>query len=208
MYTYVLDTDVSDTCVSKDNTNSINGNDVCTSHSCMFMYIYIHHKMFVHVLVHMYQIHTWITHTYAYNLRGSVMRVETTLIRITLWCMYTERCICSPLHLKCQLIPNSNLNLLGLFSTERGKSDLKNYIIDLDLKMKKRHSKCNRLCIYMYTYASHTHAYNLRGSVMRVKTTLIRIIMSQRVRTNESGWIGTVPSPTSSARHSQQSDPY
>jgi len=169
MYTCVLDTDVSDTCVSKDNTDSNNGNDVCTSHICIFMRIYIHHKMFCTcTCTHMYHIHTRITYTYAYNLRGSVMRVETTLIRIiimmhariisyvhihvyiciiytyaynlrgpvmrvettlirvTIWCMYTECCIYSLLHLECHSIPISNLNLLGLFSTERGKSDLKN----------------------------------------------------------------------------------
>jgi len=32
----------------------------------------------------------------------------------------------SPLHLKCHFISISNLNLLGLFSTERGKRDLEN----------------------------------------------------------------------------------
>jgi len=36
----------------------------------------------------------------------------------------------SLLHLKCHLISISNLNLLGLFSTERGKRDLENEIID------------------------------------------------------------------------------
>jgi len=32
----------------------------------------------------------------------------------------------SLLHLECHLISISNLNLLGLFSTERGKRDLEN----------------------------------------------------------------------------------
>jgi len=34
------------------------------------------------------------------------------------------------LHLECHLISISNLNLIGLFSTERGKRDLENSIID------------------------------------------------------------------------------
>jgi len=32
----------------------------------------------------------------------------------------------SLLHLECHLILNSNLNVIGLFSTERGKKDLEN----------------------------------------------------------------------------------
>jgi len=51
----------------------------------------------------------------------------------------------SLLHLECRLISSSNLNLLGLFSTERGKGDLENEIIDWDFRLKKWHSKCNRL---------------------------------------------------------------
>jgi len=55
----------------------------------------------------------------------------------------------SLLHLECDLNSIFNLNLLGLFSTERGKRDLKRWIIDWDLRMKKRHSKCNRLYVDM-----------------------------------------------------------
>jgi len=49
------------------------------------------------------------------------------------------------LHLERHLISISILNLFGLFSTERVKRDLKNLIIDWDLRKQKWHSKCNRL---------------------------------------------------------------
>jgi len=49
----------------------------------------------------------------------------------------------SPLHVKCHWIPISNLNLLGLFSTELAKRDLENSMIDRDLRIKREHSKCN-----------------------------------------------------------------
>jgi len=49
------------------------------------------------------------------------------------------------LHLECHSNSISNLNLLGLFSTKRGKRDLQNEIINWDLRMKKWHFKCNRL---------------------------------------------------------------
>ena len=51
----------------------------------------------------------------------------------------------SLLHLQCHSILISNLNLLGLFSTKRGKRDLEIEIIDWELRMKKWHCKCNRL---------------------------------------------------------------
>jgi len=54
-------------------------------------------------------------------------------------------CIYSLLHLESYLTSISSLNLLGLFSTERCKRDLENPIIDWDWRMKKRHSKFNRL---------------------------------------------------------------
>jgi len=38
--------------------------------------------------------------------------------------------------LECHLISLSNPNLLGLFSTERGKRDLETEIIDGDLRLK------------------------------------------------------------------------
>jgi len=40
-----------------------------------------------------------------------------------------------------------DLNLIGLFSTERGKRDLEDLIDDWDLRMKKGHSKCNNMRI-------------------------------------------------------------
>ena len=54
----------------------------------------------------------------------------------------------SLLHLECHVISISNLNLLGLFSTERGKRDLENKIIHWDSRFKKWHSKCSRLYHY------------------------------------------------------------
>ena len=48
------------------------------------------------------------------------------------------------LHLECHLISISYLNLVGLFWTERGERDLENYIINLDLRLKKWQFKCNR----------------------------------------------------------------
>ena len=53
-------------------------------------------------------------------------------------------CISQPIAFGVSFVSLSNLNLIGLFSTERSKRDLENKIIDGDLSM-KRHSKCNRL---------------------------------------------------------------
>ena len=53
----------------------------------------------------------------------------------------------SLLHFECHLITISNLNFRGLFSTERVKRDQENQIIDWDLRLKKCHFKCNRLCL-------------------------------------------------------------
>ena len=50
-----------------------------------------------------------------------------------------------PIALECHPILISNLNLIVFFLTERGKRDLENKIVDRDMKLKKRHSKCNRL---------------------------------------------------------------
>jgi len=60
--------------------------------------------------------------------------------------------IYSLLHLECHVISISNLNLLGLFSTERGKRDPENETIDWDLRMKKWHCKYDRLYSYIYAY--------------------------------------------------------
>jgi len=49
------------------------------------------------------------------------------------------------LHLECHSIPFSNLNLIGLFSTERGKRDVENQKIDWFLRLEKWHSKFNTL---------------------------------------------------------------
>jgi len=53
----------------------------------------------------------------------------------------------SLLHVECHSISISNLNLPGLFSTERSKRDLEDQIFDWDLTMKKWHSECNRLYV-------------------------------------------------------------
>jgi len=67
----------------------------------------------------------------------------------------------SLLHLECHLMSISNRNLFGLFSTECGKRDLENQVIDWDVRMKKQHSKCNRLYIWphvpwLYNSVLHT----------------------------------------------------
>ena len=44
--------------------------------------------------------------------------------------LYMKTNMYSLLHLECHLILFSNLNLFGLFATERGKRDVENYIIN------------------------------------------------------------------------------
>ena len=51
-------------------------------------------------------------------------RRESESTRMTLVCRDTLTRRYSLLHLECHFISISNLNLLGLFSTERGKRDL------------------------------------------------------------------------------------
>jgi len=73
----------------------------------------------------------------------------------------------SLLCLECHSISISNLNLVGLFSTECGKRDLDNQIIDWALRTKKWHSKWNRLnliwfcsgCWYIYDLTPATHQH-------------------------------------------------
>ena len=55
-----------------------------------------------------------------------IFRRESGSTRITLSCRDTFTRRYSLLHLECHLISISNLNLLGFFSTERGKRDLEN----------------------------------------------------------------------------------
>jgi len=60
--------------------------------------------------------------------------------------MYMCMCICCTLmYFECHSVPISSLNLAGLCSTKLGKRDLENEINDWDLRMKKWHSKHNRL---------------------------------------------------------------
>jgi len=51
----------------------------------------------------------------------------------------------SLLHVECHAIKSSNLNLIGLVPTERGKRDVMNWIIDWDLRVEKWLSTCNGL---------------------------------------------------------------
>jgi len=53
--------------------------------------------------------------------------------------------MCNQLQMQWHSISFSNLNLRGLFSTEHGKRDLENSILDWDLTLEKWHSDCNRL---------------------------------------------------------------
>jgi len=57
-------------------------------------------------------------------------------------CGYTNVSMYKLLHLECHSISISNLNLCGLFSTERGKRELEH---DWDLRIKKWHWKSNWL---------------------------------------------------------------
>ena len=75
----------------------------------------------------------------------------------------------SLLHLECHSISISNLNLLGLVRTERGKRDPENQIIDCDFRMKKRHSKCNRL---------YNRLIQMRTSVVPKTQSLIQMYSS------------------------------
>jgi len=61
------------------------------------------------------------------------------------------------LHLECHSILFSNLNLIGLFSTERGKRDVENYIINWFLRRNPNAIGCNvTLCLFDCNYISHT----------------------------------------------------
>jgi len=83
------------------------------------------------------------THTHR-HFECSILRLNDTSNTIG----YTQGLLkieYSLLHLECYSISISNLNLISLFSTERGKRDVANYIIDWALRFEKRHSKCNRL---------------------------------------------------------------
>ena len=51
------------------------------------------------------------------------------------------------LHLECLSIPFSNLNLICLLSTERGKKDVENSVINWGLRLEIGHSTCNRHAI-------------------------------------------------------------
>jgi len=75
----------------------------------------------------------------------------------------------SLLHLECYfiLISNLNLNLSGLFSTERGKGDLENKIIDWDLRWNEWHSKLNRL--YLTVIMCSTYVCAVRTFVQYVR---------------------------------------
>jgi len=81
--------------------------------------VYIHECVYIHMSV---CIHTWVC-AYIHE------------------CVYTYMSVCMHTY---PSISCSILNLIGLFSTERGKRDLENKIYDGDLRMKNSDSKCNR----------------------------------------------------------------
>jgi len=53
----------------------------------------------------------------------------------------------SLVYLKYHSISISVLNLVGLFYMERSKRDPENWIINRNIRLKKRHSRCNRLYV-------------------------------------------------------------
>jgi len=74
-----------------------------------------YHFLYIHIYVYLYtQIHT-----YAYTcIHTCCLEVEEQS-GLPFFC-------CTLLHLECHLILCSNLSIIGLFSTERGKRDLEN----------------------------------------------------------------------------------
>jgi len=90
------------------------------------------------------------------------------------------------MHLECHSISFSNLNLIGLFSTEHGQSDVENLIIDWVLRLEKWHSKCNRPYIYTrhrpvnscaYTH-THTHSHTHTHTYTCTRATVFSLILS------------------------------
>jgi len=71
--------------------------------------------------------------------------LDTCNAMLPLHVLDTKRSIYTRMLFECPLIAISNLNLLGLFSTELGKNNLENSIIDWDLRVRKWHSEWNRV---------------------------------------------------------------
>ena len=110
---------------------------------CIYIYVYlcIYICTYIYIYVYIYIIYICIyIHIYIHIYKYIVSGCRIYLIRGQLYYFKS-----SLLHLECHLITISNFNLLGLFSTERGKRDLQKKIIDCDMRMKTLHSKCNRL---------------------------------------------------------------
>ena len=78
------------------------------AHVCMYIYVYIHIHMCMCTYICMYA-----------NMYICIMSIHTN----------------SRLHLECHSITFSNPNLIGLFSTERGKRDHQNQIINKVLRL-------------------------------------------------------------------------
>ena len=86
------------------------------------------------------------TATHCNTLQRTVtLRIRRNTLQHTATHRNTEFHPISLLHLEWHSISIFILNLIGLWSTERGKRDLENYIFDEDLGLEKYHSKCNRM---------------------------------------------------------------
>ena len=86
------------------------------------------------------------TATHCNTLQRTVtLRIRRNTLQHTATHRKTEFHPISLLHLEWHSISIFILNLIGLWSTERGKRDLENYIFDEDLGLEKYHSKCNRM---------------------------------------------------------------
>ena len=149
---------------------------MCVRIPYMYMYLCICVYTWILLWPWIHYVYTYYLHTYqhAYSWFVYIDAHINRLNRLFMYiCVFVYMCICVHiycistyiwirvllncvicvflyilLHLECHLIVISNLNLGGLFSMERGKRDLENKIIDWDLRLKKWHSRCNRLYVH------------------------------------------------------------
>jgi len=78
---------------------------------------------------------------------------QTSSLSICLWYWYTRvvgKKTPSRAYCICNVIQSYALVSIGLFSTEHGKKDVKNFIIDWVLRLKKWHFNSNRLYLYKH----------------------------------------------------------
>jgi len=111
--------------------------DLIEWHStCNRLYIYTCSHTFGYLDICMYNY--IFTYIYSYGFDGVDFRGIYTNLRLFIFiCIHMDIQIYSQLHWECDSASVSNLILIGLFSTERGKRDLENKIIDWDLRKNK-----------------------------------------------------------------------